>query len=346
MSAPARQYRSPLAADTAAMVKAHTTEEQRREYREDLKHRDFGSLTRFERLSLGHTLGRKDQRPFARAERRMAEINRLIEFRYGGEIPETDDLCNGYIFCMAHVAHAHFNDEADRRSFMLKWLARVASWIEDREDLVEKLMAKMHPRRKHLRDQPAGKLVNLKMTERQHLSIITMSPADLTSLQFAKARKEAKRAADRERAARKRLAQGAKRQSASITQTKQWEEAGFKCRRTWERWRARQASTSPSAEPVAISSHACTSSVVATSSPLIVPRIGSDEFATSVAFAPSTEPSFADLASSMGGGVSPPTPSVAPASTNVHCVHSERDVLQTPGGLDAAGLGHSKKKEA
>lgn len=306
MNSDTPKRRTSLADDTAAMVNLHSTEERRTAYREEIARPSQRLLTRMERLCMGHTLERDTDRPFCRAEMRMSEINRLVDFRHGGKIPETDDPRDGYIFCMAHVAHAHFDDEVDRKSFLLKWLRRVAHWIPDPKDLVDGLLAGMHPRRKHLRDHAAGKLLNLKTAERQALGIRTMSPADISLLQFAKLRKEAKHQADRERAARKRREQGARPQSASATRTKLWLEAGFKNRRAWERHRAKQAASTPILDVVATSSHPCKEGIVATSSPLIDSRIGRDEFATTVANAPPLEPSISDIELGLDGGVSPP----------------------------------------
>lgn len=162
---------------------------------------------------------------------RLAEINRLIEFRHGGKIPENDDPTGGYIFVAACTVYAELKDPADRMSFFLPWLSRAASWIPDPRLFIDDLMAQMHPRGKHLTDAAAGKCVRLLLAERRELGLRTMSPCDLTPLQFSKLRKEAKRAADRERAERKRRATGAKPQALSATKTKTWLAEGFNSRK-------------------------------------------------------------------------------------------------------------------
>lgn len=330
MTAPAPRRRHTIVADIAAMVEHHASLEAKSTYLEERAGDSGAPWSLFERLARGHTVRPTADRPFSRAEMRLAEINRLIEHRHGGRIPKTDDPRDGYVFAVAVTVHAEFDDESDRRTFLLNWLSRAAAWIIDRESLVNDLLATMHPRRKHLKDRRVGELVNLKASERDLLGIRTMSPADMTPLQFAKARKEAKRRADRERDERKRRARGAKPQKASAAQMQPWKDAGFNCRRTWERWKAKAA-------PVATSSHACEPVDVATSSPLVDSRTGCEEVATEVALAPSISPSLPELIASSGGGASRPTGGSAP-SLPFASMQSRTfidDTRQTAGGIPA-----------
>jgi len=281
-----RNRRPSLSDDLASMKALHVNGDRVEPYRQALNGKR--QLSRFERLCLGHTIDRQTERSFSRAEMRIAEINRLIEHRHGGRIPAHDDPHDGYVFAIAVTIHAEFADEHDRRSFLLGWISRAAEWITDRDAYVGALLAKMHPRGKHLRDRQAGQLVNLKAAERTALGIRTMSPADMTPLQFAKARQEAKRLADRERAARKRREGGAKPQERSIAKTQPWKAAGCS-KATWYR-RKRQNET--------VSSHACAVSQFGdetVSSPLIDSRIGCDETVSQVLDPPPIQPSLSDL---------------------------------------------------
>lgn len=332
MTASTAKRRPSLAEDAAAMVDLHSTAESKQKYDEGLRSASR-PLSHFERLCLGHTIENRKPRDFSRAEMRMAEINRLIEFRYGGVIPENDDPANGYLFAMACTIYAELVDKSDQRGFLVQWLRRAQPWVEDPAVVVSTVLAKMHPRGKHLRDRQAGKIVNLRWEERKALSIKTMSPADLTPLEFAKIRKEAKRAADRARDERKRRATGAKAQGASMTITKPWLAEGVS-RATWYR-RKHSIET--------VSSHACAISSgngETDSSPLILNRIGREETVSPLASAPTLEPHLSDLVSGPGGGVSPPTRSSAHYDPLVPASHTRVDSSnqQTPGGLDAAGL--------
>jgi hypothetical protein len=280
------------------MLDLHSTGEMLDAYRTNISETSR-PLTRFERLCLGHTIDSGRTREFSRAELRIAEINRLIEHRHGGEIPENDDPFDGFTVVVAFTVRAEFHDEAARKRFLMTWVSRAKPWIADRSSHVDQLLTKMHPSGKHLKDRTAGEMVNLKAAERSSLRIRTMSPADMTPLQFAKARREAKRIADRERAARKRLEQGAKPQELSLAKTRPWEVAGCS-KATWYR-RQKQNET--------VSSHACVVSEIAgetNSSPLISLRIGRDETVSRIPNAPPLEPSISDIESCPDGGASPP----------------------------------------
>ncbi|HEV7253599.1 MAG TPA: hypothetical protein VGN97_10955 [Mesorhizobium sp.] len=239
--------RPSLAAEKASLVERHTSVEARQEYGEHLKTVTLDGLTRLERIALGHHLTRsRPGKPFSRAERRMSEINRLIAHRHSGTIPEHDDPCDGYVFAMAHLIHAELDDPADQLDVFTQWLETVAPWA-DANALALKVLASMHPRRKHMRDRAAGRAVRLLFTEREALGISTLSPADMTPGEFRQWQKQSKRRADRERAARRRRAAGAKRQAESVESAAPWKALGIS-RATY--YRHRETVSSPACETV------------------------------------------------------------------------------------------------
>jgi len=77
-----------------------------------------------------------------------------------------------------------------------------------------------------------AKALNLTKAERLAMGgVPTICACDVTDDE----RKAERRRIDRERKARKRRAAGITPHAASASQTKPWESAGFRCRRTWER---------------------------------------------------------------------------------------------------------------
>jgi hypothetical protein len=106
-----------------------------------------------------------------------------------------------------------------------------------------------HPDFRNLSSKTAGKLLAVTADERWRCRITQMKAIDDTPEQQQSLRREI----DRQRKQRKRKAEGvqprADYEAASLSQTKPWLAAGFKCRRTWERHRSR--GTGPGTETVA-----------------------------------------------------------------------------------------------
>ena len=70
----------------------------------------------FQKLALGQIRPKKKARKFDFSARRRVEIDRVINRRYGGKIPETDDA-SLYFHAMGRTVAASFAGEDDRVVF-------------------------------------------------------------------------------------------------------------------------------------------------------------------------------------------------------------------------------------
>jgi hypothetical protein len=96
-----------------------------------------------------------------------------------------------------------------------------------------------HPHFRNLNSKTAGKLLSVTADERWRCRITQMDAVDDTPEQ----RQSVRREIDRQRKQRERKANGATPRAQSLSQTKPWLAAGFKCRRTWERHRSHETAT-------------------------------------------------------------------------------------------------------
>ncbi|MCO6052324.1 hypothetical protein NGM99_21270 [Mesorhizobium sp. RP14(2022)] len=212
--------------DKASFIENFTDKQTRDDYRHWLTTASLHALSRLERMELGHILTRsKKGRHFSRTERRMIDINRLIAHRYGTTIPEHDDPRDPFLFVVAHLIHAEVDNPTSRTELLGNWWASVAPWADAHQQATDTL-AVMHPRRKHMTDAKAGRMLRLTIEERETLGITTMSPSDMTALAFKKRQKAIKRERDRHSAARKRANAGSRPQAASQERAEPWKALG------------------------------------------------------------------------------------------------------------------------
>jgi hypothetical protein len=172
---------------------------------------------------------------------RTAELDRLFDHRYRGDVLPHDDAGRGDVRIMLHT----LGRRSDPLQRIEAWLARRAPWFvgEERDRLIEAVMD--NPLR--WRADTLGRMLGLTTAERTTLKIRSIGPIDSTAAE----RKEARRLAGIERKRAIRRAQGirerAKPDAKSINAQAPWKAEGID-RRTWFRRRARaRAATSHAA---------------------------------------------------------------------------------------------------
>ena len=133
---------------------------------------------------------------------RLRELERVFRLRYGRCLPDDDAGREDLTLVAHHIAHLR----GEVVEHILGWARRWAPWMPDAEAtaLAESVTA---DRRKFTADQLAWAL-GLSMAERTALKITTIGAFDLGKAERAELRKAKRRAADKERRARKARAAG------------------------------------------------------------------------------------------------------------------------------------------
>jgi hypothetical protein len=191
-------------------------------------------------LKIGKAVIAERYRSFNRAERRLADICRLIESRYGPMIPEHDEPLDPFVFTMANAVLAS-SGQTRAIERLTRLIARFEPWRTPHARYAAEAINKLKYARL-VSDAKAGELLRLTLAKREALGITTISPFDLTADQFKACKQEKKRAADRARDARKRAESGAmtrqkwleKVNSSSCRNSKPWLASGVS-RATWYR---------------------------------------------------------------------------------------------------------------
>jgi hypothetical protein len=185
----------------------------------------------------------RGRRPITILALRLAELNRLLTARHGGEVLADDDAGRDDVELVAHHL-ARGNGDPARR--IASWIQLRAPWMAaaEREQLISRVTE--NPRR--WRADSLARRLNLTASERRRLKLWTIGAVDCDRDQRAANRAARKRDRDRRRAASKRIADGRKPRAdyraAALTKIRPWAGAGIS-RRTWERRRDRVASPSP-----------------------------------------------------------------------------------------------------
>jgi hypothetical protein len=162
---------------------------------------------------------------------RLGDLKRLFRHRWGPELPDDDagreDL-RELLLAISLGQHAEIK--------MPKAIEVWAPWMPPNEAT---LLIDNVNRTPIWHRKPNAKRLGFRQRvtnqTREYLKLRTISPCDMTDEQM----REQRRAKDRERKRRLRAKCGSRPrveyESNSISRTKPWEAAGFKCRRTWER---------------------------------------------------------------------------------------------------------------
>jgi hypothetical protein len=163
---------------------------------------------------------------------RCAELDRLFDHRYRGDVLPDDDSGRGDVRIMVHT----LGRRSDPMQRITAWLARRAPWFvgEERERLIDAVME--NPLR--WRADTLGRMLGLTTADRSLLRICTIGPIDSTAAE----RKEARRLKSIERKRSIRRAAGkplcTERTRNSVNSQAPWKAAGID-RSTWFRRRAR-----------------------------------------------------------------------------------------------------------
>jgi len=186
------------------------------------------------------------RRPVSIVALRLAELNRLLTHRHGGEVLSEDDAGRDDVEIVVHHLACAAGDQPRN---IAGWIALRAPWMA--ADDVRRIIDQATTKPRRWRADSLAKRLNLHEAERRRLRITTIGAVDLDRAQRAAARRARKRERDRERAAARRKVAGAKPRAeyiaTALTTVRPWVTAGVS-RRTWERRRrrARVATPSPS----------------------------------------------------------------------------------------------------
>ena len=180
------------------------------------------------------------RRPVSIVALRLAELNRLLTDRHGGEVLADDDAGREDVMIVVHHLAGCVGDQSRK---IAAWIALRAPWMaaEEAEGIVTAAIAK--PRR--WRADTLAKRLNLMEADRRRMRITTIGSVDCPKEQRARNRAESEATSGTAASAAKRHAAGATPRSNSLSNTKPWLVVGI-CRRTWERRRARAANSLPS----------------------------------------------------------------------------------------------------
>jgi hypothetical protein len=184
---------------------------------------------------------------YNRTAHRLREIEHIVDHRYDGRLPDTDDadiILSQVADCIVHMIW-----KKGLRPNSSEVTDRLELWCERRApDVSVKLRreaARLALRRTHIDDaDTCGDRLRLSYEERTLLGLTTIGSYDVRKAERTKRAKARKRERDRARMAKKRAAAGRVTRAAylanCLTATRPWEEEGVS-RRTWERRRKARA---------------------------------------------------------------------------------------------------------
>lgn len=209
---------------------------------------DANDTSHFLKLALGKKRPRRQSGgPFDIRIARLREIEAIIRHRHGPIIPETDDG-DLYILAAAYALNAlcYSRDEPDLFPERLRgWCHRFAPWALRRAAaVIGPILRKLHGRKYDLSADEVARVLNIRLIDRMDYGFKTIGGCDVTPTIRQKIAANKKRKHDKARQAAKRLKQGRRPHSQSLSQTKPWEAEGIS-RRTWERRRKAVAGSAP-----------------------------------------------------------------------------------------------------
>lgn len=164
--------------------------------------------------------------------RRIIEIEMVLWDRYPSrELPD-DDAGRADLRIVLHHIGRHTSPNIE--SAMRTWIAKHTPWLD--EDEGDALIRYYLASKKKLpkADTLAG-FLGLKYADRKRLGVRTIGAIDATKAERKAMRKAEQRLADKARQEANRRAAGAKPHAESASRAQPWLDAGYKCRRTWER---------------------------------------------------------------------------------------------------------------
>ena len=170
--------------------------------------------------------------------RRISEIELVLWNRYHDGILPDDDAGRDDLRIMLHHIGRHTGSNIE--SAMRKWIAMRAPWLDEDEGdtLIRYYLAS---KKKLPKADTLARFMGLKYADRKRIgrahgkAIRTIGAIDATKAERKAMRKAEQRLADKARQQDIRRAAGAKPHAESASRAQPWLDAGYKCRRTWER---------------------------------------------------------------------------------------------------------------
>jgi hypothetical protein len=194
-----------------------------------------------------HTRGLSRKGRFNLTTRRLRELESIIRFRFPSGILPNSTEANVFLLQAAKLLSRNLlrrkglPTEAEVTDRLTIWALRYAHFTPV-EHLRKIAVQAMHEPKIEKADALAA-LLYLTDSERSYLRIGTIGAIDVPKAERSHRRKRKKRQRDRERAAKRRRAQGMMSRAAyrrsSLSALRPWEDEGIS-RRTWERRRKRQ----------------------------------------------------------------------------------------------------------
>jgi len=174
-----------------------------------------------------HTAQQRFQTPIQwRARRRVAELMRVFRDRWPKGLPHNRE---GARFCRYVIQTLAWFTTIDQRD---RWLTRYAGWLQGEKVRGQILDAPPHWYGK----RSLGEHLELYDADRERLKITTIEAVDVDDDE----REVINREKDSKRKERRRRENGVQPRdqylAESLSRTKPWEAAGYRCRRTWERY--------------------------------------------------------------------------------------------------------------
>ncbi|MBD0416525.1 hypothetical protein [Oryzicola mucosus] len=203
-------------------------------------------------LKIRRRVKKPEQSAFRKQIKRLREIETIIEARYGGLVPETDDAdafiraaafaINGHCWWLMHEASGHGGATGavpDVETSLRGWCARFAPWSLPRAaEILRPILRDLVGRKYDLSAQAVALLLMVPFHERDRLELNTVGACDISPDIRKAIVANRKRKRDRERQRAKRMAEGrqnrASYEGGSLAKTQPWLAEGIS-RRTWYR---------------------------------------------------------------------------------------------------------------
>jgi hypothetical protein len=170
---------------------------------------------------------------------RLGDLQKLLRSRYGHTLPDDDAGREDLLELLLPISLG----PEDRRK-MANAIEVWAPWMGGNEagQLIDRIN-RMPLYERKVGARRLGERMRISNQERERLKLKTIKPFDMTDKQLAEQRK----ANDRARKKRRRLAEGSKSRERSLARQKPWEAEGIH-RATWFRRRKRGGATNSSAK--------------------------------------------------------------------------------------------------
>lgn len=160
---------------------------------------------------------------------RISELTRILEHRYGPQLPDDDAGREDMGIMLHHLAHTREPEQA-----IMGWIAVRCPWMPIAK--ATSLMRQTVARPQKWNADDLAERLRLTEAERDALHVTTIGAIDLPKHARLARRKKRKRQAEKAKRQAKGSRTRAEYEAQALTRTKPWEAEGIS-RRTWERRR-------------------------------------------------------------------------------------------------------------